>query len=76
VPRTGEIDVRDFVKQARQKQSKIPILNANYLYKTPKEYAEFLGKHPITIFKWLTAGKIEGAIKVGRNWKIPVKGAE
>ena len=74
MPRAGEIDIRDFVARAKKGgQRKIPILDANIHYKTPKEYAEFIGKHPVTVFKWLAAGRIEGALKVGGNWKIPVK---
>jgi hypothetical protein len=72
--RPGEIDVKDFIKQKKdENRKKIPMLNANFCYKTPNEYADFIGKHPVTIFKWLAAGRIEGAVKVGRNWKIPIK---
>lgn len=72
MPRSGEIDVRDFIKQ-KQNKSKIPMLNKNYKYLTPKEYAIFTGKHPVTIAKWLLEGRIEGAFKLGGRWKIPVK---
>lgn len=34
------------------------------------ETAEILGIHPMTVRKWLTAGKIRG-VKVGRLWRIP-----
>ena len=66
--RPGEIDIRDFMKQHR----KIPILSKNYEYVTVKEYAKIINSHPVTVTRWLKEGKIEGAIRVGRRWKIPV----
>ncbi|MCL2574891.1 MAG: helix-turn-helix domain-containing protein [Defluviitaleaceae bacterium] len=72
MPRKAEIDIKDFAKQITT-QNQIPILDGSYKYLTPKEYAAFIGKHQVTILNWLADGRIEGAVKVGRNWKIPIK---
>ncbi len=37
---------------------------------TPKEVAEILAIHPITVFKWLRNGKLQG-VKIGSLWRIP-----
>lgn len=37
---------------------------------TPKEVAEILTIHPITVFKWLRNGKLQG-VRVGSLWRIP-----
>jgi excisionase family DNA binding protein len=37
----------------------------------PKEVGEILGFKERTIAKWCREGKIEGAIKIGRVWRIP-----
>jgi excisionase family DNA binding protein len=35
------------------------------------ELALMLGKHPRTIQRWCAAGKLPGAYKAGRSWRIP-----
>lgn len=42
-------------------------------YETVKEAAERLGVTARTVQKWAAAGKIPGAMKVGRDWQIPVQ---
>ena len=71
--RADEIDVKTFMKQ-KQSNTKIPKIKQNTKYLSTREYATLLGKHPVTIIKWLLDGRIEGAIKVGREWRIPVEG--
>lgn len=66
--RATEIDVKDFMRQYK----KIPQVNKNAVYVSAKEYAVIVGMHPVTILKFLENGKIEGAIKVGGRWRIPV----
>lgn len=74
VPRAGEIDVKEFVKQKQQQAAnKIPIVDSKMKHLSTKDYATLLGKHPVTIAKWLIAGRITGAVKVGRQWRIPVE---
>jgi len=68
---TKSIDVKDFVRNQR----KIPILQQNLSYLSPKEYAAHIKSHPVTVFKWLQAGKIEGALKIEGRWKIPLQNA-
>ena len=68
MPRSSEIDIREFMNQKK----KIPILNKNYDYVTPKDYAKIAGLHPVTVIKLLGKGKIEGAVKLGGRWRIPV----
>jgi len=75
MPRPGEIDAKNFLREKRkQKERKIPMLNKNLYYATPKEYANLTGKHLVTIYGWLVEGLIEGALKLEGEWKIPVKG--
>lgn len=38
---------------------------------TDGEAAGLLGKHPRTIQRWCQAGKLPGAYKAGRSWRIP-----
>ena len=45
-------------------------------YETVKEAAERLGVTARTVQKWAAAGKIPGAMKVGRDWQIPVQKEE
>ena len=74
MPKAGEIDVKVFMEQKKaEKAGKIPIVDSKMKYLSTREYAELLGKHPVTISKWLTAGRITGALKVGRQWRIPVE---
>ena len=69
--RAGEIDLKDFLNQQKQKK-KAPLIRQDVDYITPKEYAEIVRAHPNTVNIWLNKGIIEGAFKVGRHWKIPV----
>ncbi|MCL2840293.1 MAG: hypothetical protein FWE05_05915 [Defluviitaleaceae bacterium] len=74
MPRTGEIDVSVFLNKQRKK--KVPVLNKAFDYVSPKDYSKIVKSHPVTIYGLLSAGSIEGAVKVGRHWKIPVGKAE
>lgn len=38
---------------------------------TDVEAAQALGKHRRTLQRWCTAGKLPGAYKAGRSWRIP-----
>jgi len=38
---------------------------------TDTEVAQALGKHPRSIQRWCQAGKLLGAYKAGRSWRIP-----
>jgi excisionase family DNA binding protein len=38
---------------------------------TDIELARRLGKHPRTVQRWCKAGKLPGAYKAGRSWRIP-----
>ena len=74
MPRAGEIDVKTFMQQKKaEEQAKIPIVDSKMKYLSTKEYAKLLGKHPVTVTRWLAAGKIAGAMKVGRHWRIAVE---
>jgi len=68
MPRPGEIDLKDFMKQKK----KVPVLSQDYEYVTVKEYAKIIKSHPVTVTRWVGKGKIEGAIKIGGRWKIPI----
>lgn len=37
---------------------------------TPEEFADYLGVHRQTVYRWLHNGEIEGAAKFGRQWRI------
>lgn len=63
-----EGNAENFVK----KKKKIPIVSKSNEYLTPEEYSKHVKKHKVTIYRWLNSGKIEGAIKLGRCWRIPV----
>ncbi len=45
-------------------------------YATPEEIAEAVEVHPHTIRRECRAGRVPGAIRVGRSWVIPVADAE
>jgi len=66
--RHTEIDLKDYLKQKK----KIPMLKQGIAYVSANEYAIMVNSHPITINRWLNAGKIEGALKIGGRWKIPI----
>ncbi len=36
-----------------------------------REVARALGKHPRSIQRWCQAGRLPGAYKAGRSWRIP-----
>ncbi|MCA1700698.1 MAG: helix-turn-helix domain-containing protein, partial [Actinobacteria bacterium] len=36
-----------------------------------QQVAQALGKHPRSIQRWCQAGKLPGAYKAGRSWRIP-----
>jgi len=61
-----------FMRQERKVQ-KLPNVVKGVEYITPREFATIIRAHYVTVIKWLDAGKIEGAVKVGGRWKIPLK---
>lgn len=69
--KSNEIDLSIFLKQ---KRDKIPVLEISRKteYLSVIQYAKLLGKHPITIYKWLEEDRIDGAVKLGRCWRIPI----
>ncbi|MCL2357617.1 MAG: hypothetical protein FWC70_10810 [Defluviitaleaceae bacterium] len=69
------MDVKAFMAQERNQQ-KLPRITNSVEYVTPKEFAKIIKSHYVTVLKWLTAGKIEGAVKFEGRWKIPVRKAE
>ena len=74
MPKAHEMDVKVFMdlqKKQMQKQ-KNPVLNKNYDYMSPKEYAAFTGVHHYTVLLWLKKGEIKGQ-KIGHLWRIPVE---
>ncbi|MCL2854875.1 MAG: helix-turn-helix domain-containing protein [Defluviitaleaceae bacterium] len=73
--RKAEIDLKTFMKQNRR-QPKIPVLESGLEYLAPKDYATYVKIHPMTIYEWLREGRIEGAVKMGGRWKIPIKSAQ
>lgn len=49
-----------------------PSTSTDLQYMTVKEVAEVLRKHPITIYRWLEAGRVFVDVpKVGQSWLIP-----
>ena len=67
------IKASDYRKSKLKEQSaKTPILNPKYDYVRVKEYAALVKQNPITIYENLKKGRIEGAVKSGRTWLIPV----
>lgn len=40
---------------------------------TPDEYADHMAISLTTVHRWLKAGKIDGAVKMGKLWRIPKK---
>ena len=62
-----------FLEQHRKKaKERVPMLRSDMKYVTPKEYAAFVNMHTVTVYGLLAAGRLEGAIKIGRKWKIPI----
>ena len=45
-------------------------MQGNYI--TSKEYAERFNLNPRTVQLWCASGRIEGAVKFGASWAIPV----
>lgn len=41
------------------------------VYLTPRQVAGQIGFQPRTITRWCREGKLNGAVKVGRVWRIP-----
>lgn len=37
---------------------------------SPEEYAKYMGVSRVTIYRMLRDGRIEGALKIGRQWRI------
>ncbi|MCL2500325.1 MAG: hypothetical protein FWE90_08310 [Defluviitaleaceae bacterium] len=62
-------------KNEHQKRKKgiTPAINPKYDYIKVKQYAAIVGQHIITVYKNLEKGRIEGAIKSGGTWLIPVQ---
>ncbi len=60
-------------EQYRRQNKKTPVLDANYKYIKVKEYAAMTGQHIVTVYKNLDRGIVEGAVKSGRTWLIPIK---
>jgi len=69
MPHSNELNLKDFM---RQHKSKTPILSQSVDYVNPKEYAQIIKAHPVTIYGLLNAGRIEGAVKIGQRWRIPM----
>ena len=71
--RNRAMTIDEFVKDYKERQSKvIPLARNDLIYVTTKEYAAHIRIHPVTVLKWLSEGRIEGAIKAGKRWKIPL----
>jgi len=43
---------------------------------TDREVAELLGPSVVTVQRWCRDGRLAGAYKVGRKWRIPVRAAD
>ena len=41
-------------------------------YVGPTQVAEYFGIHPSTVRRACESGEIEGARKIGRQWRIPI----
>ena len=66
------VDMKDFIKQRK----KLPRIAKGTEYVTPREFAQIIKAHYVTVMKWLGAGKIEGAVKFEGRWKIPLRKSE
>lgn len=69
--RPGEIDLKTFLKQHKQK-SVVKDIKQEATYLTVKEYANHLRVSTTTIYQLLRANRIEGAVQLNRKWIIPV----
>lgn len=57
--------------KAAQRNNVEQIENEHYL--SVKEYAERTQRSPVTVRQMCANGRIEGAVKNGKSWLIPVK---
>ena len=37
---------------------------------SPEEYAEYMGVSRVTVYRLLRDNRIDGAVKIGRQWRI------
>ena len=51
----------------------LPILKDGFCYCTSKEFAELTFTSHNTVLKWLKQNKIEGAVMIGKRWRIPLR---
>jgi hypothetical protein len=77
---TGPTDLDDLVRQYRlaqhiekREQEVIPPLDTSAKYLSIKEYAKLLNVSTKAVYRGCAGGAFEGAIKLGRIWRIPVK---
>ena len=64
-----EIFMHDY-RKSHKNTSAQPIENRQYL--TVSEYAERTRRSPVTVRQMCANGRIEGAVKDGKSWLIPL----
>jgi excisionase family DNA binding protein len=81
---TGQIDLKDFQREYKQRQRQselfekreqkvIKPLDRSADYLSIKELAALLNVSEKKLYRSCAGGAFEGAIKLGRTWRIPVK---
>ena len=66
------IEVGEFMQEYRRRNKKSPQIEDIH-YATVDEYAERTKRAPGTVRAMCNRGEIEGAIKDGKFWRIPIK---
>ncbi len=66
------VDINDFIRDYKSRNRKSPQIE-DVQYISVNEYAERIKRSPITIREMCKRGEIEGAIKDGKLWRIPIK---
>lgn len=68
-----ETDLNVFIhdyKKSHRNSGAQPVVNRQYL--TVSEYAEKTRRSPVTVRQMCANGKIDGAVKDGKSWLIPM----
>lgn len=66
------VDLNEFIRDYKSRNRKSPQIE-DVQYISVNEYAERTKRSPVTIRAMCKRGEIEGAIKDGALWRIPIK---
>lgn len=57
----------------QKKKMRSNIINEDYKYITCEEYAQIINLHVKTVRRLVKEGKIPGVVRIGREFRIPVR---